>query len=140
MRINELHLSENNWTKIESEEIWSKVDDLVKGGHDGVIKDLHWSHGEYVDKDLNMIFDGRPTVWLLLQLQNEPVSSIEFLLKEVEEIRLNPENELMLSAEIDDKAATLYLSELKQSYVKATALFYAIPEPSKLGNSGFNYW
>jgi hypothetical protein len=138
VNMKELYAQENGWIKIASIDDWGSVDGLIKGGHDGVIKDLHWSHGEYVDPELNMVFDGKPTIWILLQLQNEPVSSAEFLLTGVEEFHLSLQHELVFGAEIRPESVNLQLSGNGRSYIQAQEIFYRIPEPPLLGNLQFD--
>jgi hypothetical protein len=138
--MNRLHSQENNWLRIRSNAEWKDVDDIIRGGHDGVIKDLHWTSCDYVDENLNMIFGARPKIWLLLQLQNKPVSSIEFLLTGVEEIYLNPQNELFISEEINEDTAVISLSHFADSRIKASCILYRIPDRPMLGNDNFNYF
>jgi hypothetical protein len=130
---------ENGWLKITSIEEWGNVDDLIKGGHDGVIKDLHWSHGEYVDTGLNMVFGGDPTVWILIQLQCETVSSIEFLLKGVQELHLNVRDELIMGVDINENSICLNLSGHGQNKIVAREILYRISQPPLLGNDNYNY-
>ena len=129
-----------SWIFIKTYEDWSKLDDHFLGFRDGVIKDLHWSHGEYVDESLNMVYLDSPIVWLLIQFQNEGFSSIEFLLKEVKEFSINVKHELTISIKLNDKSIMLNLSETGDSRIFAEELFYRIPNPPLLGKGIFNYF
>lgn len=95
------NLETKDWTLVKTYEDWNKLDDYFMGFRYGVIKDLHWSHGEYVDESLNMIYLDSPSIWLLIQFQNQYFSSIEFLLNGVKEFRLNVKHELAVSIELN---------------------------------------
>lgn len=146
-----MHLQTNleteGWILIKTYEDWNKIDDYFLGFRDGVIKDLHWSHGEYVDESLNMIYTDSPNVWLLIQFQTEDYSSIEFLLTGVEELNINVKHELVISINLNktivlnlSEKSSLKLSELSESRISAEKLFYRIPNPPLLGAGRFNYF
>lgn len=128
------------WTSIVTYEKWKSLDDIFLGFRDGVIKDLHFSNGEYIDESLNMIYSDLPTIWMLIQFQNEKFSSIEFLLKRVANLKLDVNHELVISVKLTGKFINLYLSETGSSQITAKEILYRIPNPSLLGKKDFNYF
>ena len=125
------------WHEIETEDTWNHLDESIKGGEDGLLKDFHLSHQTYVNKDLNMVFEGLASVWLLLQLQNEPVSSVEFLITEVQSFQIDLNHDLSVTLRFLDDAVTLSLSYTGTSRITGRQIYYRIPTPSLLGNGQF---
>ncbi|MBK8151292.1 MAG: hypothetical protein IPK58_24580 [Acidobacteria bacterium] len=101
---------------------------------DGVIRELIWTGGEYVDSERNMVYAGLPVVWLLVQTQNETIPSIEFRMEEVNDVGLNHKHEFEIDARFGDGTVTLVLSPLGESRIQGTRLYYRIPHPASLEN------
>jgi hypothetical protein len=126
------------WRQISSEEEWRSLDEIIKGGDDGIIKDLHWSNQAFVDSELQMVFGGEPYVGILVQLQNEPVSSVELVLTGVRKIRLDTTHDLILSVEVLSDLIILWLSGEGRSQIMGRELFYRIALKPTLGGNRFD--
>jgi len=131
-------LNSGEWRQVLSEEDWTALDDLIKGGDDGVIKDLHWSNQVFVDSDRRMVFDGEPYVGILVQLQNGPVSSVELILTGVREIRLDTTHDLVMRVDVRLELITLWLSGEGRSRIVGREFFYRLPAKAILGADRFD--
>lgn len=136
----ETDLNARGWFRISNLADWRGLDELLLGGEDGVIKEAHFSQGEYVDNDLNMVYDQSPSIQMLIQMQNERVPSAEFLFGAVKEISLYTTQELELSAVFSDEGVTVFFSNVgdlaspaNPSKIVCGTVYYRIPDPPLLG-------
>lgn len=128
------------WRTIGNSDDWQCLDETLLGGEDGVIKEVHFSHGEYVDSNLQMIYSGSPRIWILIQMQNTTIPSIEFLCEGIVAFEVFPNQELEMSIHFENEETILYLAstnihENKHliSKVVCKSVFYRVPDPPLFG-------
>lgn len=126
------------WRQVRSRNDWNVLDDLIRGGDDGIIKDLHWSNQVFVDSELRMVFDGEPYIGLLIQLQNKPFASVEIVVTDVKELMLDTTHDLSLEIIIEQESITLWLSGEGRSRIVGRELFYRLPDRPILGANQFD--
>lgn len=125
----------NSWKQITSEAQWEEIAESCDYFEDGTFRELGWTGGEYVDSNLRMLFPGRPALWLLVQAQNAKAPTIEFRLEEVVEIHLDHRHEPEFKAVFEEGEVLLELSGAG-SRIRGARLFYRIPDPPLLGETG----
>jgi hypothetical protein len=104
------YAGESSWRSLNSPQAWTDLDGLIGGFHDGVIKEIHWSHEEYVNQSLEMVFAGRPKLVVLIQLQLAKVPTLELRFSGVRECCINADKELDATALFDAGLISLLLS------------------------------
>src|SRR5215468_10308233 len=100
----------DTWYRITTVDDWRKLNDLVAGFHDGVLKELHWTHSEYVNQEFEMVYVENPRVWLLVQLQSQETPAVEMRFGGVTECTVNAARELESSISIESKSIMFSLS------------------------------
>lgn len=145
--MNLIDFQSDGWQKIANASGWSELDDLLLGGEDGVIKEVQFSSGEFVDVNLNMNYMNAPRIWMLVQSQNENVPTVEFLFDNVYEVTILPNYELALSTTFNEERVTLFFSGSDKMdavpsvpKIVCSSMFYRIPQTPLLGPGGFSYF
>ncbi len=126
----------DSWIPIENSTQWHQLAESCDYFEDGVVRELSWTGGEYVDANRQMNFKGLPFVWLLIQTQNASAPAIEFLVMDAVEIRLDhsfaPEFNMVFGA----NGILFELSPSGAGFIRGAQLFYRMPERQSLGETG----
>jgi len=78
------------WTELSDEQQIVALMEVFGDFHDGCVREIHVSTDQYVDRELNMHFDRRTTVHMLVQRQFSDPSAIELRFEEVVALRVSP--------------------------------------------------
>jgi hypothetical protein len=122
-----------DWVRIRSIADWTKLDVVACGFHDGVIKELHWSHREYVNLEHKMIYNGGPDVSLLIQLQQRQLPAVEMSCRGVRECVLSVDADLYGSMTIEPGEIVLYLSRDRKCRIVSEECAYRLLGTAGLG-------
>jgi len=128
----------DTWYRITTVDDWRKLNDLVAGFHDGVLKELHWTHSEYVNQEFEMVYVENPRVWLLVQLQSQETPAVEMRFGGVTECTVNAARELESSISIESKSIMFSLSADGASRVVAETCEYRLRGLEMLGSGPFD--
>jgi hypothetical protein len=126
-------LETGSWLRIQSAEEWQRVDELIKGGDDGIIKDLHICSRDYVDGSGSLFYEGGPDLWLLIQLQDPETPAVEFFIRRMKKFSWDPGNIIEIEALFSASTVRLSLSPSGIDYVVGEEIFYRIAEPPRIG-------
>lgn len=66
------------WKPIDSAVGWDKLNDLLGGFHDGVVREGLLIQEDYVDSSLHMVYGGKPSLYVSVQFQNETCPVVQF--------------------------------------------------------------
>ena len=125
------------WCRLESEVNWRELEGLVAGFHDGVIKEMHWLHGEYVNRSLEMVYAGKPSLWMLIQLQLSETPAVEIRFHGVSECSVSAARELEPTVNFERDSIALALSSDGHDRVVAERCEYRLGGLELLGPGTF---
>ncbi|MBK7706226.1 MAG: hypothetical protein IPN69_20760 [Acidobacteria bacterium] len=125
----------NSWIQVNCRARWDQLAESCDYFEDGVVRELSWTGGEYVDGNFQMIFAGSPVVWLLVQTQNAKAPAIEFRIEDVVEIQLDHRQEPEFNTVFGDDEILLELSGGGGSLIRGARLFYRIKDRPLLGET-----
>lgn len=130
-------MAEVSWYPIRTQADWDRLNAYVCGFHDGVIKEMHWSHGEFVDLAGEMVYGGRPTLWILVQLQLLDFPAVELRFAGVTRCSISTDYELEVSARVDSSCIKFSLSSAGSNLIIAESCDYRFAGADLLGAGPF---
>jgi|SRR5882724_173402 len=128
----------DNWQPIATMKDWLELESKVSGFHDGVIKEMHWSHGEHVNLTFEMVYAGNPRLWILIQLQFAKTPGIEIRFSGVRECSINAVKEVEPSVSFQTNLIVFSFSGDGISRVIADACEYRLCGSEILGPGPFH--
>lgn len=126
------------WVAVKSEAEWVRLESLVGGFHDGVIKEAQWSHGNYVNRSFEMVYAAKPRLWMLIQLQLPEIPTVEMRFLGVQECCILAMKELDATMTLESNAIVISLSSDGKSRIVAEECEYRLSGGGLLGAGPFS--